>query len=78
MTFARGLLVEYTPNKNIGFTNLVYPIFMNSETEDDHLESISQYSDYNIYAKYEGKYALIKTTNTLVLGDDRTNIEFSV
>lgn len=71
-------LVEYTPNKNIGFTNLVYPMFKNSEIQDDYFENISQYSHYIIYAKYEGKYALIRTTNTLVLGDSMTNIEFSV
>lgn len=71
-------LTGYTPNKYIGSTNVVYPIIKESEIKDDYLEEISKYSDYNLYAVYKGQYAIVTTTNTLVLGDDKTNIEFNI
>lgn len=71
-------LIEYTPKKYIGFTEIIYPLYINSEVQENHLQDIAKYSDYNIYAKYNNKFSIIRITNTLVLGNDKTTIEFSM
>lgn len=72
------LLKGYEPYKDIGDTSAYFTLYKDSKLQDYEYTNINKYSDYNIYAKYKNKYAKMKYTNSLVLGDNETNIEIFI
>lgn len=72
------LLDGYELRKHIGETNTYIVLYKNSNLQDYKKTKINKYSDYYIYAKYGDKYAKMKYTNSLVLGDDKTVIEIFI
>ena len=59
-------------------TDILIPITIDAKITESDSEKISSYSDYDIYATYKGKYAVISTTNTIVLGQSKTKVEFKI
>lgn len=61
----------YEPSRYIGETNTYFFLYKNSNLQDYKKTKINEYSDYYIYAKYGNKYAKMKYTNSLVMGEDK-------
>ncbi|WP_228715644.1 hypothetical protein [Acinetobacter suaedae] len=72
------LLDGYEPDKYIGKTNIFFPIYKNGALQNYKKTKINKYSDYYIYARYKDKYAKMTYTNTLVLGQNTTNIKIFI
>lgn len=72
------LLKGYDPIKDIGETNIYIPLYKESKLQNYKNTNIKKYSDFNIYVKYKNKYAKMKYTNTLVLGQNDTTINIFI
>lgn len=72
------LLDGYEPDEYIGETNITVPLYKDSKLQNYKKSKINKYSDYNIYAKYNDEFAKIKYTNSLVLGENETEIKIFI
>lgn len=72
------LLDGYEPSKHIGQTNTYLFLYKDAHIQDYKNTHISKYSDYYIYAKYGNKYAKMKYTNSLVMGNNETSIKIFI
>lgn len=72
------LLNGYEIDKKVGQTNTFFALYKDGSSQDYKKTKINQYSDYIVYAKYKDKYAKMRSTNTLVMGQDVTNIKVVV
>lgn len=74
-----GYILEgYEPIKDLGETNIYFVLYKDSILQRYKDIKINKYSDYNIYAKYKNKYAKMSYTNSLVLGENETNISIFI
>lgn len=72
------LLDSYEPKKYIGATEKYIVLYKDSKLQEYKNSNLNKYSDYYIYAKYGKKYAKMKYTNPLVMGDNATLINFFI
>ena len=72
------LLDGYEPSKHIGQTNTYLFLYKDAQIQDYRNTKINKYSDYYIYAKYGNKYAKMKYTNSLVMGNNETSIKIFI
>lgn len=72
------VLNGYEPSKYVGQTNTYLFLYKDAQIQDYKNTKISKYSDYYIYAKYGNKYAKMKYTNSLVMGNNKTSIKIFI
>ncbi|WP_227591941.1 MULTISPECIES: hypothetical protein [unclassified Acinetobacter] len=72
------LLNGYESSKHIGQTNTYLFLYKDAQIQDYRNTKINKYSDYYIYAKYGNKYAKMKYTNSLVMGNNVTSIKIFI
>lgn len=69
---------HYRPAEYLGETNEVCPLYINGQIQNVDRCSLTKFSDYHVFVKYHDKYSIIRATNPVVMGDDKTYLEFYI
>lgn len=64
----------YSVEEYIGLNDSIYSLYPVTKI-DKYNNAIASTSDYLIYAKYQDKYAVIRATNSIVVGDRNINLD---